>query len=210
MKETEFDNELKKAISATHRKELKEDLRALEASISESKSRAPKFNWRIAASVAIFVGLGSLLFLFNQDPSSEELYNSYFSPYENVVAPIVRDQVNRSKKAQAFADYEQGLYQKAVEGLNGLTPNDSLDVLTLQFYKANALLKLEQFEKAKSLFEQVIHQNQKWKEESHWYLALILLKLNDIESSLSQLKKLQETDSIFKSKEIKHLLDKLN
>ena len=209
MKETEFDKDVKKAITAEHRKELKDDLRSLEDSLAKSQQGSRKFNWRIAASIAVLIGLGSWFVLFNQEPSPEALYNQYFSPYENVVAPIVRDQVNLSKKAQAFANYEQGLYQKAIDGLDALTAQDSLDVSSINFYKANAYLKLFQFEQAKLLLEQVVDQSKEWKAESLWYLALISLKLNDIEASLSQLKRLQEIDSVFKSKEIEHLLEQL-
>lgn len=199
MKETEFDKDLKKAIAAEKRKELKEDLRSFEASLSESQKPSTKFNWRIAASIAVLIGLGSWFFLFNQNPSSEELYDQYFTPYENVVEPIVRDQTNPSKKAQVFADYEQGRYQKAIEGLDALMTDDSLNASTLQFYKANAYLMLDQFEKAKPLFEQVVDRNKEWKEESRWYLALLSLKSNNTDTSLSYLKELQKDSTVFKN-----------
>jgi tetratricopeptide (TPR) repeat protein len=200
MKETEFDTDLKKAITAEHRKELKEDFRSLEASLSNSKKGSSQFNWRIAASVIILVGLGSWFFLFNQNPSPEQLYNQYFSPYENVIAPIVRDQVKLDKKAQAFAFYEQGQYEKAIESLDALTPQDSLDALTIKFYKANAYLELEKFDKSKLLFEQVVAQNKEWQEESLWYLGLIALKDNEVATSISYLTKLQKDNAAFKHK----------
>ena len=208
MKETEFDKDLRKGIAAEHRREWKENLRSLEASLAEPKKTSTRFNFRIAASVAVLIGLASGFFLFNQNPSSEELYHQYFTPYENVVEPVVRDQVELSKKAQAFAYYEQGNYEKSIAIFQGLTPQDSLTFSVVQFYQANAYMRLNEFETAQKLFEQVVDQNKEWKEESLWYLALISLKSNDEDTAISYLKKLQQNGTVFK-REVKALLETL-
>jgi len=208
MKEAEFDKQLEKAIRAEKRKEQKGFLSSLENSLSETDPTSKKFNWRIAASVAVLIGLVSSFFLFNQTPSSDELYDSYFTPYSNVVAPVVRDQVSLSKKASAFAQYERGNYQQAIQEFDALTVQDSVDVSTRDFYKANAYLELNQFEQAKKLLEQVVDQNKEWKDESHWYLALISLKLNNVDASMLYLKELQKNSTVFKS-EVETLLNTL-
>jgi len=200
MKEAEFDKHVKKAITAEKRKEQKEFLRSLEDSLSESDRSSQGFNWRIAASVAVLIGLVSSFFLFNQTPSSDELYDDFFAPYSNVVAPVVRDQVSLSKKAAAFSEYERGNYEEAIEQLSLLTKEDSLKSTTRDFYIANAYLQLNQFEEAKKLLQQVVDQNKEWKDESTWYLALISLKMNNIDTSISYLKELQQNSDVFKSK----------
>ena len=200
MKDAEFDKDVKKAITAEKRKEQKEFLRSLEDSLLESDQPSKGFNWRIAASVAVLVGLVSSFFLFNQTPSSDELYDVYFTPYSNVVAPVVRHQVSLSKKATAFAEYEKGNYEEAIKQFGLLTAEDSLETSTRDFYMANAYLQLNEFEAAKKLLQQVVDQNKEWKDESTWYLALISLKMNNRDTSISYLKELQQNSDVFKSK----------
>ena len=204
MQEQEFDKNLKKAITAEERKIQKEYLRSIETSLNISKK---KFNWRIAATITIIIGLSGYFLLFNKSLSNDELFSTYFSPYENVVAPIVRDQITLSKKAQAFRLYEQEDYIKAIDGFNELTALDSIDVSTINFYKANAYLELKKYENAKDFFSQA-SQNKEWKNESFWYLALISIKLNDKDSALNYLKKLENQS--YKRKEVEDLMNILN
>jgi tetratricopeptide (TPR) repeat protein len=210
MEDLEFDKNLKKAITAEERKCQKTYLQSVEETIQEPKSK--KTNWWIAASIVALIGLSGYFTLFNPSASNEELYSEYFTPYENVVEPIVRNQVELSKKAQIFSQYEQGEYQKAIDGFNQLTVQDSIDVATINFYKANAYLQLKEFEKAKGILYQVIENgNNEWKEESLWYLALISLKLNDEDTAKAYLQKLEKQNKkVFKNKEVEDLLNILN
>ena len=204
MEDKEFDKHLKKAITAEERKLKKAYLKILETSLKGSKK---KINWRIAASILILIGLGSYFILFNKSLNNDELYANYFSPYENVVAPIVRDKVTLTKKAEVFSLYEQAEYKKALEKFNQLTPQDSIDVATLNFYKANTYLQLNAFEKAKNLFSKT-QKNEEWSQESLWYLALISIKLNDIDAALNYLQELKVKDT-FKNEEVEELINLL-
>ena len=211
MEDLEFDKNLKKVITVEERKHQKAYLQSLESSLV-NKNEKKKFNWRVAASIAALVGLGSYFLLFNSSISNEDLYDTYFYPYENIVAPIVRDQVKLSKKGVVFSEYEQGNYKNAIDGFNQLSTKDSIDIVTINFYKANAYLQLKEFERAQNLFYQIIENDDKeWKQESIWYLGLISLKLNDVTTSKKYLQKLNnQHQNIIKSKEVKTLLKKLN
>ncbi|WP_159950186.1 tetratricopeptide repeat protein [Polaribacter septentrionalilitoris] len=204
MENQEFDKHLKKAITAEERKLQKAYLHSVENSLKTSKK---KFNWRIAVSIIMLLGLVSYFALFNQSLSNDELYANYFSPYENVVKPIVRDKVKLTKIAEVFSLYEKGKYEKALEKFNKLTPQDAIDVGTLNFYKANTYLQLKQFEKAKTIFSETKN-NKEWNQESLWYLALISIKLNDSDAALKNLHIL--STKTFKNKEVKELINWLN
>lgn len=207
MKDNEFDKHLKKAITAEERKQQKRYLKSIEASLGSIKKNK-KFNWRVAATILFLIGLSSYFVLFNQSLSNDDLYANYFYPYENVVEPIVRDQVKLSKKAQVFGLYERGEYQKAIEGFNQLRPKDSIDVATINFYKANSYLQLQQFEKAKPLFFEIAqNKNKEWQAESLWYLGLISLKLNEVDAAKNYFKKLKNQP--FKNKEVNDLLEEI-
>ena len=64
MTEKEFDKELQGAIKAEHRKEQKDFLRSVEASLAEPEKPSRRFSLRIAASIAVLIGLGSYFFFF--------------------------------------------------------------------------------------------------------------------------------------------------
>lgn len=208
MEDSTFDEQLKKAITAEERKHQKRYLKSIENSIEKPS----KTNWFVAASIIIIISLGSYLAVFNQSMSSDELYDSYFSPYENVVDPIVRSQEKRTKKQLVFASYELGEYQKAIEGFNQLLPQDATDVATLNFYKANAYLQLKEYQKAQPLFaEIVVSKNQDWKTESLWYLGLIFIKLNKFTKAKKYFQELKKQNyQFYKSKEVENLLKELD
>lgn len=212
MGDLEFDKQLKKAITAQKRKEQKEYLQSLEASIDEPEQPSKKFNWRIAASIAVFISVGSYFFLFDQSPSNDELYNTYFSPYENVIEPIVRNQTSDTKKVRVFAFYEEGEYEKAIEGFDSFNSQDSLSTATINFYKANAHLQLKELIEAQTLFTEITTStSNEWKEESLWYLALISLKLENSSSAVDYLQRLQkQKNQVFKKEEVKTLLNILD
>lgn len=204
MEDSTFDKNLKKAITAEERKHQKSFLQSVENSLEKPR----KINWFIAASIAILIGFGGYFIAFNQSLSSNELYDLHFYPYENVVAPIVRSQEKRSQKETVFAYYELGEYQKAIKGFNQLTTQDSIDITTINFYKANAYLQLKEYEKAKPLFAKIVaNDNKEWQAESLWYLGLISLKLNEVETAKKYFQELKNQP--FKNKEVNDLLDKL-
>ncbi|MFK8060370.1 MAG: tol-pal system YbgF family protein [Polaribacter sp.] len=210
MEDTEFNKNLKKAITAAERKKQKLFLKSVEASLDKSIEKPKKINWLVAASIVAIIGLSVYFIVDNQSLSNQELYAENFTPYENVIVPIVRNNLNLTKKAQAFAFYELGEYQKAIAQFNKLTNTDTTDVATINFYKANAYLSIKNYKKSKDLLQQIVdNNNQKWQQESLWYLALISLKLEKTDIAKLHLLKLQQQKS-FKIDEVKVLLNNLN
>ena len=131
MEDLEFDKNLKKAITATERKQQKMFLKSVEKSIEKSK----KTNWLIAASIATIIGLSSYFIFSNQVVSNQELYAKNFTPYENVVVPIVRNNKELTTKALAFAYYELGEYEKAIDLFNQLTITNNTEKATINFIR---------------------------------------------------------------------------
>jgi tetratricopeptide (TPR) repeat protein len=210
MEGLEFDKNLKKAITASERKQQKLFLKSVEASIDKTVAKPSKINWFIAASIMALIGLGSYFIIENQSVSNQELYAENFTTYENVVAPIVRNNANRNTKQLAFAYYELGQYQKAIEQFNELTNTENTDLATINFYKANAYLSIKNYKKAKDLLVQIIESNnQKWKNESLWYLGLTYLKLDEKNNAILYIQKLQQQKS-FKINEVNHLINEIN
>lgn len=210
MEDLEFDKNLKKAITASERKKEKKFLKSVEDSLTKPAAKPQKTNWFIAASITLVLSFGGYFVLENQSKSNLELYAENFTPYENVVAPIVRNNRNLDKKSQAFAYYELGEYEKAIEQFNELTSTKDTDLATINFYKANAYLSIKNYKNAKDILLKIIeNSNQEWGNESLWYLGLTYLKLEDIDNAKQYLQKLQQLKS-YKIKEVNKLLNEIN
>src|SRR5690606_8636822 len=84
-KEVHFHLALRLGVQQEERSRLKEQLQAIE----HSKSR---LNWKaslgkVAAMLLLSVGV---IWLFLKPSKHEKLYDKYFEPYTNIVAPTVR------------------------------------------------------------------------------------------------------------------------
>lgn len=204
MEDKEFDKHLKKAITTEERKQQKLFLQSVEATII---TKPKKTNWFVAASVILLVGFAGYFYMTHSTLTNEKLYKDLYLPYENVISPIVRSKDKLSKKQLAFAYYEEGIYKEAIIAFDYLTPNDSITISTIQFYKANAFLALDQLDNAKKIFTSVLTLNDKdWKTESKWYLALIALKQHKNQESKRYLLQIKQENPNYNLKEIEDLL----
>ena len=86
----EFQKELQLALKKEERQTIKKMFGALPETKKPIQSKLIKFRpYLAAASIALLVGLGSILFYFNNAGlNTEALYNNNFAPYDNVVYPL--------------------------------------------------------------------------------------------------------------------------
>ncbi|MBT9186818.1 tetratricopeptide repeat protein [Zobellia russellii] len=205
----EFQEELKRALVKSERKQLKEILSNTNTPHEKEKSQVIRLRpWFIAASVALLAGISSWLIFFNRpDIDSQQLYASNFAPYENVVHPIERGEQLEDLKTRAFIAYENAEYTKAIELFQTLNKKNNDRYII--FYEAIALMQLNKHDEAVPLFEDYIETNGELKERAIWYLALAYLKLDEIEECKEQLSLLTHKEG-FKTKAAKNLLAELN
>ncbi len=74
--------------------------------------RKPRFNYRMVASIAILLAVGSLWFFTRQSPN-EKLYDTYFTPDPGL--PTVMGNNDDYAFYEAMVDYKQGHYGIAIE-----------------------------------------------------------------------------------------------
>ncbi|QCX39721.1 tetratricopeptide repeat protein [Aureibaculum algae] len=203
----EFEKDLKRAIKEKERIQLKAKLQDFETELKH-KSTPKNSNykaWAIAASIAILLSVGWFGYDNFFKVNYNELYSENFQQYPNTSYSITRGDIDNTIERQAFVAYETGNYQTAVDNFEKL---DSSTKDYIDFYKAQAYLKLNTTDTAKPLFKKVISDNVEFVAESHWYLALIAIKEKDKQSAISYLEKLI-TDYNFNKEKAKELLDKL-
>ncbi len=196
-----FEEKTKVAITLEARENLKTILRSLENKIENKRSKTWLY---IAASVIVLLGVS--LFFMNQTPSNEKLFATYFEPYPNTVAPIVRNSSQKDLKSDAFAAYELGDYQRAAQLFNTLTENSQEDFAP--FYHAISLMMLDEIDGATTIFKSNPW-NIGYQEKVDWYLSLCHLKQGRIRKAKALLSNIVQSQS-YNSEKAKYLLSKLN
>ena len=135
--EVEFRTDLKEAITNQERQTIKKELLGLESAPLKSKFKM----WPFAASIVLLLGVSAFWFFRNSSLNSQELFDSYFTPCQNVTKPIERGSTHSDQQTLAFMAYEQGDYTSAIELFSKLY--DESNESYYLFYKANALLELK-------------------------------------------------------------------
>ncbi|AUC83607.1 tetratricopeptide repeat protein [Lacinutrix sp. Bg11-31] len=196
----EFENNLKQAIKQNNTTELKEKLKVFEAEISvkEPRTTKPQFNWRIAASIVLFIGAGWFGYnaLFGVDYNN--IYNANFNNYPNTEFTITRSDTVDSYERKAFVAYEAQDYDNAILNFNTIPVAEQKGYQ--DFYVALSYLNNNDSEKAKDLFKKTVAYNKMFVAESHWYLALVAIKQKDKIAAIKQLRILLENFDYNKSK----------
>lgn len=176
---------------------------------SKAKSTLQKRNytkWLVAASIVVLLGSFYVINL-NKTVSSNKLFATYFEPYRNVIQPVERGNEMQDKKTQAFTAYENGYFEEAITLFSELhiTTNESYYL----FYKANALLQLEQANESINLLLEHLKTNDILTQKTNWYLALAYLKIDDTENAKNTLQ-IVINSKMYKTEDAKALLKKLD
>lgn len=193
--------DVNKVIESLEKDELKAQLKKLENKTKQNNLK----KWLIAASVIIFLGLGSSYYFIEKQDTSATLYATYFDVYPNVLAPVVRGEEELQPLSKAMLAYENGQYDKALELLETILVTNKNE--NIRFYKAMCLLNKSKTEDA--LLELNNLEETKFKQQVLWYKALIYLKQDNIKKSKEKLKEAIRIKHFFKLKEAKLLLEKI-
>ncbi|OIQ21276.1 hypothetical protein [Lacinutrix sp. MedPE-SW] len=205
----EFENNLKRVIKHKENSELKAKLRDFETEIvtRDNKQKSKSFNWRIAASIIILLGVSWFGYQSFFGVNYEDLYNANYQEYPNTEYAITRSDTIDSPERRAFVAYEAQDFE------NAITLFENLPVAVKKpyhiFYKAQAYLKIGDIEKSKAIFKSIITEGKPFKAESYWYLAMIALKEEDKNEALKYLKILK-ADYNYNKVKTEALLKRLN
>lgn len=206
--------DLKKAIKENERLELKTTLQELEVeedvpeiTNEEKVSFTKKYRHiYIAAAVIIFAIIG-FQFL-EKEPSGQDLYASYYQPYDNTLQPVTRGETGEDVLSQAFQAYEAGEFKKAITLFDSsLKKQSNPDV---SFYKAMSLISTGSEKEAATLLNNLKKEKISYKPQLYWYSALLALKNNDKQTANEQLDSLSMLNSDYKKSAIINIKKELN
>jgi tetratricopeptide (TPR) repeat protein len=190
----DFENNLKRVVKKHQNENLKQKLVGFEKEIEKSKptsnSKSSFKFWSMAASIAIIIGLGWIVYNTFSGPDYNDLYAANFEAYPNTVYTITRGDGDQSLERDAFAAYEASDYEKAITAFLGLkTKGESTHV---DFYLAQSYLHLGKDQEAIEALKSTILNDTEFKAEAHWYLVLAYLKNKDKVKAMATLKDLIE------------------
>lgn len=174
-KEFQFQNDLSVSIKSLEKDGLKSILQQHEKEKKLSKNSGWK-KWLVAASIIILIGVAGISYLKLDSPNYDQLYVENYEAYPNTEFNITRGENNPSREYQAFTAYESGNYKQAILLFSELKEGNASEYV--DFYLAQSFLANENHEKALSIFEEIIQNQEAFSDESHWFAALAALKLN--------------------------------
>ncbi len=164
-----------------------------ESNTAMRKTGTFKIGWKVAAIIAVIVGLG--IFYFYQNTSSTTpRFENYFKPYP--LEDTVRGIQNENFKS-ALDAYDQGKYDTAIPLLKELIAKMP-DADELRLYLGCSYLKMDLTQKALSEFN-ILTENATYGEQAKWYSAMSYLKLNQKDKTIALLEEIIAFNGIYKS-----------
>lgn len=204
--ELAFHTNLRRVAREEDEDNFKNLVYAFEKKIKRPQKKRSFVIWLAAASILLLLGLTYFIKEFNK-PTADDLFASYFQPYENVISPVERSSDQPGEKELAFYTYDQGDYEAAVLLFSQLY--DSTKESYYLFYKANALIELERANEAIPLLLEHLKTKDVLTGKTKWYLALAYLKEQDKKNAKKFLKEVTKAGK-YKSKDAKELLKKMD
>ncbi|MDE5419910.1 hypothetical protein L3049_18120 [Labilibaculum sp. DW002] len=203
--ELDLHQEIDEAIMETDIMDLRSKLEAIETPTNPSKKRKLKFltKWNIAAaSLALLIGLGSLMYIFNDKSSysNDQIFSNYYKPYNVVVNTRSADATVDNILMSAVNSYESKDYRTALTLFKQILDKDSTNI-TSNFYSGISNIEINEYSKANKNFTRVIkHKNNLFIEQSEWYLGFCYLMTNEKDKALKQFHVIAQGNSFYKTK----------
>ncbi len=147
------------------------------------------FNYYAAAFIAVLIAIGFVvkLYVFKPNLDTEKFFEQYYTTYklDNQTRSVVSDNKILNLAINA---YEQKSYYKAIELLSSIESNDLETTIKVNFFKGISCIEVSDYKEAIDSLNKVLKSDTSlYRSQSHWYLALTWLKLNNIDMAKEHL-----------------------
>ncbi len=199
---------IEQGLNAVGMDDFTKDLKQWE---QELKAQSQPSSWQrylAVAAVVTLVIVPAIYFFTSQKPTSEELFLSYYQPYQEMITS--RGHSNDSLAillADGMEAYSRGAYQVCSELLESYMqkrPDDHRVAL----YLGIAQLEINQQALAESNFQRA-QQDSNFKQQAQWYQALSYLKFEDSEKARDMLNSIIASKNHYRRTQAQRLLDQL-
>jgi len=151
----------------------------------------------VAASIIVFIIISSVLY-YNASPLSEKLFNQYYTAYD--ISVITRSNNSETDNLViAIQLYDKKMYNEAIEKFNEILKTDKNNTAA-HFFIGMAYMETRAFDKAiENLNEVITLQDTAFLEHAEWYLALCLLKTNQVLQAKNMVNQIKVSDSYYRA-----------
>jgi tetratricopeptide (TPR) repeat protein len=164
-------------------------------------AKKKKIIYRIAAVAAVLIIAIGFWTVFNSKTSKDDLFISYYKPYE-ISSDIVRGNTQNDEKLNLIiAQYKKGDYENTAIQLELIINNENNSQKVFMMYGISQM-ELNNYNSAIQNFEKIVSSGADFTIEAKWYLALCYLKTNKINDSKKLLIELSKTPGFYKAKAI--------
>jgi len=166
--------------------------------ISLASTKTRLLYWSAAASVIVLVAVSSLL--QQRGISDQDLYASYFQPYNNIAGTSRSASASTNLLSEAMREIDKGDYATALDMLQVVSV-DKQDGFTASFYAGKAYQALGDYKNAINSFSEVVqHGDNLLVEQSAWFIGLCYLKTNEREKAMSQFRSIVAENGFYAQK----------
>lgn len=176
-------------------------LKSIEEKIQGEQSQPPASkikSWYYYAAAAIITIVLAVRILLPTQPSTDELFASYFTPYQNIFEPTTRGEQLESKRVLAFQAYDQQNYEMAATLFSDVFQKEPASEIL--FLLGNSNLMLGKTQEAQENFVTLIKNFDDLDLQAKWYLSLCYIKNGEQENARKILSELGNTKSSYASK----------
>lgn len=179
-REVALQEKIIQGLKAHQNQELKRELKKIHKETFAPAQRRIKVLWSYAAVAASIVLIAAIaLWLFLPQTSESDLFQAYYQPF---ALDQSRDPDDRLM-AEAKVLYQDSLYRDALPKMDSLAERMP-DSVEYQLAIGICYLELQQFEKAKQVFQQIIETKESFLEDqARWYLGLLLIRENKLKAA---------------------------
>ncbi|MFO8235669.1 MAG: hypothetical protein R6U04_09730 [Bacteroidales bacterium] len=211
-KEVEFQLGVRNALIEEDIVELRDKLQGItsgRSSPSQHKDKR-KIYLSVAAIIIALISVGSWFYFMVVSQEPAELYQKYYTPYENVysVRSAEEEREDNALLEKAFTAYDEESWQEADRYFKLFLENNS-NHAAANFYGGIVKLERGNHMEAMELLQRVVDENNNlFTEQSYWYLALTSLRIGDTEEAKSHLTRIVDNE-MFHSTDAREILKSL-
>ncbi|MGB3467084.1 MAG: tetratricopeptide repeat protein [Cyclobacteriaceae bacterium] len=163
--------------------------------------------WLSGLAAAILIALISILIMYQNGESTEQLYASYLDLSE-IPSMIPRGDSEEELLVRAQELFENKEYEEAIPLFDEILSTNTESTATVLIYKGISQMESGQVENALPTFIQLKESDLLDASKGYWYMALVYIKMGKVQDAKVILEKIK-SESLYNSLKASELLEKL-
>jgi tetratricopeptide (TPR) repeat protein len=174
-----------------------------------NKRKGQKFIFSMAATLALLIAAGSILWLVpSGQPTNEQLYSDFYNPYTVSTVQRSASPGIPGDFYKGMGNFSRGEYMAAIGSFANIAKSD-VNYVPACFFTGISEMETHNYISAVNKFKEVLNAvSSNLAADAQWNLALCYLKLGNIEQTRKVLTDVKSTNPFYRAKALE-LLNKL-